>query len=91
MEIRWIFVENVYIIHNKSGRDNPMGIFDPWADTYLQNCKLEEIGMIALKPINILMTTGEITKTSTLATTLYKPAGEANPYVWFGYVPLNIL
>ena len=61
MEIRWIFVENVYIIHNKSGRDNPMGIFDPWADTYLQNCKLEELGIIALKLIDVLRTTGEIT------------------------------
>ena len=25
-----------------------------------------------------------------LATTFYKPAGEGNPYVWFGYVPLTI-
>ena len=43
-----------------------------------------------MNPINVMIATGEITKTSTLATTFHKPAGEANPYVWFGYVPLTI-
>ena len=37
-----------------------------------------------------MITTGEITKTGTLAKNVYKPAGEANPYVWFGYGPLTI-
>ena len=64
---------------------NPMGLSTPWADTYLHNCKLEKLGMIALKPINLLMTTGEIKKTATFATTFHKPAGEANMYVQFGY------
>ena len=36
------------------------------------------------------MATGAITKTGTLAMTFHKPAGEANPYVWFGYSPLTI-
>ena len=42
------------------------------------------------KPINILMSTGGITKTVTLTTTFYKPVREANSYSWFGYVPLMI-
>ena len=44
----------------------------------------------ALEPINFFMATGYITKNVTLATTLHKPAGEANPYVRFGYVLLEI-
>ena len=44
----------------------------------------------ALKPTNVLMSTYEITKTGTLATNFNKPAGEANPYVRFGYGPLTI-
>ena len=60
-----------------------MGRCYPWSNTYLRNCKLEELGMIYLKPINIFMTTGEITKTSTLATAFHKPVGEANRYVIF--------
>ena len=39
---------------------NPMGLCAPWDDTYLHNCKLEELWMITLMPINILMITGEI-------------------------------
>ena len=46
--------------------------------------------MIDLNPVNILMTTGEITKTVTLVNIFQKPAGEANPYVRFGYDPLTI-
>ena len=69
---------------------NPMGLFAPWADIYLQKFKHEDIGMIALKPTNGLVTTGEITKTDTLATTFYKPVGESNWYVRFGYGPLTI-
>ena len=61
----------------------------PWANTYLNNCKLEELGIISLRPINVLMMTDEITKTGTLATTFHKPAGEVNPYVLFGYGPLK--
>ena len=38
-----------------------------------------------LKLIYVLMVTGAITKTSTLATISHKPAGEENPYLWFGY------
>ena len=43
-----------------------------------------------MKPINVFIAIGAITKTGTLATTFNKPAGEANPYVWFGYAPLKI-
>ena len=43
-----------------------------------------------LNPINVLMTTGGITKTGTLATTFHKLLVEANPYVRFGYIPLEI-
>ena len=35
----------------------------------------------SLKPIDVLVTTGEITKNGTLATNFYKTAGEANPYI----------
>ena len=35
------------------------------------------------------MTTGEITKTGTLAMTLHKPVSEANPYVRVRYRPLK--
>ena len=38
-----------------------------------------------MKPKNIFMTTGEITKTGTLVTTFCKPVGGANPYVQFRY------
>ena len=44
----------------------------------------------ALKPINVLMKTGTITKTGTIDTTFHKPAGEANMYVRFGYSPLKV-
>ena len=44
----------------------------------------------ALKSINVLMASCEITKTGTLAMTLHKPEGEANPHVRFGYGPLKI-
>ena len=43
-----------------------------------------------LKPINIFMATGKITKTGTLATTFHRSTGEANPYVRFGYGPMTI-
>ena len=46
--------------------------------------------MIELNPINVLMMTGEITKTSTLAKPFHKPVGEANPYVWFEYNPQKL-
>ena len=36
------------------------------------------------------MAPGEITKTGTLVTNFHKAAGEANPYVWFEYIPLKI-
>ena len=58
--------------------------------TYPHNCKLEELGMIDLKPINILMKIGKIKKTVTLATAFQEPVGEENPHVWFGYIPLKI-
>ena len=67
-----------------------MGICAHWADIYLHNYKLEELGMLSLKTINILMTTGKITKTGNLAATFHKPVGEANTYIRFGYVPLAI-
>ena len=37
------------------------------------------------------MTTVEITKTGTLATTFYKPVGEENMYIHFAYVPLKTI
>ena len=43
-----------------------------------------------MKPINVLMTKGKITKPRTLTTTLHKLTGEANLYVRFGYGPLTI-
>ena len=42
-----------------------------------------------MKPINLLMATGEITKTGTLGMAFHKPTGEENPYVQFGYSPLK--
>ena len=45
--------------------------------------------MIELNPVNILMMTGEITKTGIFTTTFHKYVGEANPYVRFGYTPLK--
>ena len=44
----------------------------------------------ALKPINVLRATGEITKTGIFATTFQKPLGGANPYDQFRYAPLII-
>ena len=44
----------------------------------------------ALKPINLLMATGAIAKTGTLATNFHKPSEEANIYARFGYGPLEI-
>ena len=44
----------------------------------------------ALNPINVLIVTGEITKTGILTTTFHKPVGGANPYVQFWYGPLKI-
>ena len=44
----------------------------------------------ALKPINVLIATDEITKTDTLVMIFQKPAGEENPYVQFGYGLLTI-
>ena len=49
--------------------------------------KLEEL---VLKTIKALPVTDEITKTGNLATKFHKYAGEENPYVRFGYVPLKI-
>ena len=43
-----------------------------------------------MKTINVLMVTGAIIKTGRFATTFHKPAGEANLYVQFVYVPLKI-
>ena len=40
------------------------------------NIQQEEIGIIYLKPVNVLITSGEIKKTDTLVTTFHKPAGE---------------
>ena len=64
-----------------------MFLCPPCDHIYLPNYKLEELGIIALDPINVLMKTGKITKTGTLATTFHKPVGEANLYVQFGYGP----
>ena len=58
--------------------------------TDIHNCKLEELGMIDLNPINILMMIGKIKNIVTLTTTYYKPVGEENPCVWCGYIPLII-
>ena len=55
--------------------------------TIHQKC---QIWGTSLKPINILMSTGEITKTGNLDTTFHKPAEEENPYVRFGYGSLKI-
>ena len=44
----------------------------------------------SLKPINVFIATGAITKTDTLATTFHNTAKEANMYVRFGYVALKI-
>ena len=49
------------------------------------NNEIEDLGTINLKPINVLMATGERNKTYTLARTFHKLKGEANLYVWFGY------
>ena len=46
--------------------------------------------MIDLNQINLLITTGEITKTGTLATAFHNPARESNSYIRFGYGPLKI-
>ena len=80
-----------------------MGLCDPWDDyknkqfstnPFIQHLPTQLQILItwgtALKQINSLIVTGEITKTGTLATTFHKPAGEANPYVRFGCSPLTI-
>ena len=67
-----------------------MSLWEPWYKTYLHNFKLEELGMIALKQINVFMMAGEIIKTNTLATNFHKNVGEANLYLQFGYDPLTI-
>ena len=41
--------------------------------------------MVALNPINILMTTGDIIKNETITKTLYNSARKTNLYVPFGY------
>ena len=43
-----------------------MGLSAPWDDTYLHNCKIEELSMIELNPINVLMMKGEISKPAPL-------------------------
>ena len=43
-----------------------------------------------MKPIDVLMATGAIPKTSTLATAFHRTIGEENPYVLFVYGPLTI-
>ena len=61
-----------------------------WDDTYLHNCKHEELGMIALKSINVLMITGKTKNNGTLYTTFHKNGGGANTYARFVYDPLKI-
>ena len=56
-----------------------MGPCAPLDDSYLQNCKLEELGIILLNPTNVLITTGLITKTGTLSMTFNKPVGGSKP------------
>ena len=46
--------------------------------------------MLDLKPINILITTDEITKTVNLDMTFHKPVGKENLYVRFGFGPLKM-
>ena len=43
-----------------------------------------------MKPINVLIAKGTITKSGTLAMIFHKPVVEENPYIWFGYGPLII-
>ena len=44
----------------------------------------------SLELINVLIATGTITRTVTLVMVFCKPAEGANPYIQFGYGPLNI-
>ena len=43
-----------------------------------------------MKPIDVLIAAGEITKTGTLTTTYNKLTEGSNPYDQFGYGPLTI-
>ena len=43
-----------------------------------------------MKPINVLMATGAVTKPVTHAINFQQPVRIANPYVQFGYTPLKI-
>ena len=43
-----------------------------------------------MKPINILIATGEMTKNVTIAEALHKPEREANQYDRFGYESMTI-
>ena len=71
--------------HQLNGPLYPLGKHLP---TQLQTWRTWET---SLNPINILMVTGEITKTGTLATALHKHAVETNTYDRFIYSPLSIL
>ena len=68
----------------------PMLLFPLWVNTYHSQLQTWITQGTALKPIHVLMATYVTTKTDTLTTTFQKPAGEANPYVRFGYGPLTI-
>ena len=43
-----------------------------------------------MNPSSLLIAAGAMTKNDTLDTTFYRPTGEANMYIWFGYGPLII-
>ena len=72
---------------------NPVGLGAPWCpfiQHLLTRLQTWINWLTALKPINLFMATGARTKNVTLDMALHKPVGWANPYVWFGYVPLTI-
>ena len=72
---------------------NPMGLCNPLCPLVQHLPKQLQTWRTwgtALNSINVLMSTGEITKAITLATAAHKPVVEANTYVWFGYIPPKI-
>ena len=59
---------------------NPIGLCDPWDNTYLHNWKPEELGIIALKLINVLMKQVKSQKRKPCQE-FHKSVGEVNLYV----------
>ena len=66
-------------------------LFPSFSTSETNEKKLQgKLEMIYLKPVNVFMATGEITKIGTLSITFYRLYGEENVYVQFEYGTLTI-